>query len=765
LKGLARLTAHPDYNRFLRFEPILRRSIPVLIGIFVTVVAAAIYLRLENDHRTVTANTKAEMTLVADVVADHLLVAWALDDVAPAVLTVEDFNAALNKIPIRANGEVLVVDEDGIVQASRPMGSPFLGQRLSEIFGATQPLTQIGERAGVLDMTIADGRRVFATIAKVGPTPVRVAVVHDVEQAFAWWQGLAAFRITIFSTTGFVLVLLAGAFFWQAARAREADRIYDSTRARLDTALIHGRCGLWDWDIATGRVFWSQSMFDMLGHTAKDEVISFAELEAMIHPEDLNLKRLANTIMDAEDPSIDCAFRMRHAEGHWVWLRARGQLVNDNARSRPHLVGIAVDISEQRKLAERSEAADLRLRDAIESISEAFVLWDGDKRLSLCNSKYQQFHNLPDAAVQPLTPYQAVIAAAKHPVVRTQIAVEREPEPGARTFEAQLEDGRWLHISERRIKGGGFVSVGTDITPLKKHEERLMESERELMATVADLRRSRQALEQQAQQLVDLADKYSLEKERAEAANQTKSQFLANISHELRTPLNAIIGFSEILEGNLLGQCGPDKYAEYGRDIKTSGEHLLSVINDILDMSKIEAGRVSLEPETLDVRALVEESIRIISARAGERQITFDADLPEGLKITADKRSLKQVLLNLLSNAVKFTGENGKIGVKVARKGGAITFVIEDDGIGIAKRALRKLGRPFEQVENQFTKSHKGSGLGLAISKSLVEMHGGKFRIESEEGKGTAVHVRLPVNVASKSARKADVEHQDAKVA
>ena len=257
---------------------------------------------------------------------------------------------------------------------------------------------------------------------------------------------------------------------------------------------------------------------------------------------------------------------MRHANGHWVWLRARCELVRQPGEPGLHLIGIAVDITEQKTLVEKTAAADMRLRDAIETIPEAFVLWDADNRLVLCNSNFQELHNLPDDAIAAGTSYEDVVAAGRKPVVRTKVASDGPPIPGARTFEAQLDDGRWLQISERRTKDGGYVSVGTDITDAEAHEEKLIDSEQRLIATVADLRtRSRRS--NAGQQLADLAEKYAEEKTRAEEANQAKSKFLANMSHELRTPLNAIIGFSEIMESGMFGPLGADKYHEYCRDI------------------------------------------------------------------------------------------------------------------------------------------------------------------------------------------------------
>ncbi|HEX3442517.1 MAG TPA: ATP-binding protein, partial [Pseudolabrys sp.] len=404
-----------------------------------------------------------------------------------------------------------------------------------------------------------------------------------------------------------------------------------------------------------------------------------------------------------------------------------------------HLIGIAVDITEQKHLVERTVAADMRLRDAIETIPEAFVLWDADNRLVLCNSNFQELHHLPDEAITVGASYEAVVAAGSQPVVRNKVASAGPTLPGARTFEAQLEDGRWLHISERRTKDGGYVSVGTDITALKTHEEKLVDSEKRLMATVSDLRASQQ-------RLGELAEQYAAEKTRAEEANQAKSKFLANMSHELRTPLNAIIGFSEIMESGMFGPLGAEKYQEYCSDIRDSGQYLLDVINDILDMSKIEAGRIRLDFEDLDLDTLLNESMRVVSSKAQEKQLALTAKIAPGLTLRADRRALKQIVLNLLSNAVKFTPGGGRVTVRGRTTDHCIVLGIADTGIGIAKDALAKLGRPFEQVESQLTKSHQGSGLGLAIAKSLVELHGGRMSIRSTLGKGTMVVVNLPLD-------------------
>src|SRR5207244_1833821 len=236
--------------------------------------------------------------------------------------------------------------------------------------------------------TRGDGRRALATVRSLSSGRGQLAVYQPRSDALATWRSDTTLTVTLSATTGFVLLILGFAFHWQATRAREADLIYDTVRGRIDTALNRGRCGLWDWDLARGRIFWSHSMFDILGLPPRDDLLTFGEVSALVHPADVKLYELAAQLADATTKSIDRAFRMRHAAGEWVWLRARCELVRQPGEA-AHVIGIAIDVTEQINLAEKSEAADERLRDAIESISEAFVVWDADNRLVLCNSKFQ----------------------------------------------------------------------------------------------------------------------------------------------------------------------------------------------------------------------------------------------------------------------------------------------------------------------------------------------------------------------------------------
>jgi two-component system cell cycle sensor histidine kinase PleC len=743
IKGLAQAIAKPAYRRLLTAEPVLRRAVPALIIAFLITIGIGAVIQILDRHRQAISDAVHSLDTIADFASERF------DRLAQAEKSAAIRRDLLERVlspgATAFGRRILLSDADGVITATAPADG-LVGLRLVDVLGERQPLTILGASAGVLEITLGDGDRALATVRNLSSTRGQLTVLQRRAHALAAWRADTALTVTLTATTGFVLLILGFAFHWQSTRAREADVIYDTVRSRIDTALNRGRCGLWDWDLASGRIYWSHSMFAILGLSPRDDLMTFGEVSRLVHPEDIKLYEFATELADAKASAIDHEFRMHHASGKWVWLRARCELVRQAGDAGLHLIGIAVDITEQKSLVEKTAAADLRLRDAIETIPEAFVLWDHENRLVLCNSNFQKLHNLPDWAIEPGTPYEDVVEAGRKHVIRTKVVTDDVTIPGARTFEAQLDDGHWLQISERRTKVGGYVSVGTDITPLKLHEKKLVDSEQRLMATVVDLQNSQQKLEVQAQQLIDMAEKYAEEKNRAEEANKTKSKFLANMSHELRTPLNAIIGFSEIMESGMFGALGAEKYHEYCRDIRESGQYLLDVINDILDMSRIEAGRLKLHIESLELDRILTDALRVVTAHAQDKQLKVTAEIAPDIQLKADRRALQQIALNLLSNAVKFTPQNGRIIVRGRYSCGAVVIGIQDSGIGIPRDALKKLGRPFEQVESQLTKSQHGSGLGLAIAKSLVELHGGVMRIRSAPGAGTTVVVRLPID-------------------
>lgn len=749
LSGQARHLSAPLWARFLRSESFLRRSIPVLIIVLLVLVAGARTGSLLGSAQRVQETAKQQIALLSDLLALKIEAQTDVitdDNGTTARIPANALLSAIQEVSLQNGQAAFLFDLSGRLVEQSPDNAAFKGVNLARLSGGGEFQFISDRHAGVQTILLDGESTAYATLRPLmhGDELVgKLMISHLHEPLYASWNQQVKLNITLFMAISSVLLVILYAYFAQGSRARESDTLFLETNARFDTALARGRCGLWDWDLSRGRIVWSRSMYQMLGMEPTDKFMGYGDLAHLLHADDQDMISLANAAFQSSQKQIDHRFRIMHSSGSWVWMRIRAELVRYKG-SDPHLIGIAVDISEQEALKQKSRDADIRLRDAIENISEAFVLWDSKKRLVMCNSKYQQLYQLPASAVVGGTAHHDVMAQSRKPRVRHQVKTDRKPDKGVQTFEAQIEDGRWLQISERRTQDGGFVSVGTDITQIKRNQEKLVESERMHMATIADLRKTQQELERQAQKLVEFADNLNEEKMRADAGNKAKSEFLANISHELRTPLNAIIGFSDIMRSNMFGPLGSTKYVEYADDIHDSGNFLLGVINDVLDMSKIEAGRFQLQPETVHLHDLLDETLRIIKIQADEADLTVGQKIPKSLELVADRRAVKQILLNLLSNAVKFTPKGGKIDVSAKALKHDVNIVIRDNGIGIAPEALDRLGQPFEQVQDQFTKDHKGSGLGLAIARSLTALHGGQFKITSGVGEGTTVSVRLP---------------------
>ncbi len=276
------------------------------------------------------------------------------------------------------------------------------------------------------------------------------------------------------------------------------------------------------------------------------------------------------------------------------------------------------------------------------------------------------------------------------------------------------------------------------------HEQRLLDSERRLLATVAELTQSRRSLEEQAQQLADLAERYHEQKSCAEAANRAKAEFLANMSHELRTPLNAIIGFSQLMGSQTFGPLGSKKYGDYCAHILASGEYLLRVVSDVLDMARLEAGRECLTYARFRAEQAVSRAVMDIASIAREKGVAVRVDVCAEVTVEADPLAVERILITLMRNAVKFAPEGGEISIGAAAGADLIHFTVEDNGPGIAAENLVRLGRPFEQGAAVMINGMKGSGLGLAIANSLVELHGGTLRLRSRPGQGAAALVSLP---------------------
>jgi|GEM_PF-2276050 len=372
----------------------------------------------------------------------------------------------------------------------------------------------------------------------------------------------------------------------------------------------------------------------------------------------------------------------------------------------------------------RIARAEARLIDAMDSIPQGFALFDQEDRLVHCNRNYKTIVAGSRVALEPGVPYRDLCRAM---VEGSQIVEARDDGEawlderlmrhrlGRNREDLQLTDGRWINIVERRTRDGDIVTVSSDITDVKLREAVLTEA-----------------------------------RQQAELANRAKSEFLANMSHELRTPLNAIIGFSEMIRDGAFGPVGSAKYIEYAGDIRESGAHLLELINDILDLSKVEAGEIALNEEIVDLGRAARACVRLVGARAQANDLALEVDISDELPhLFADERKVKQIFINLLSNAIKFTEPGGRVSLRISvRADRAVEVVVADTGIGIAPQDIDQVMKPFFQVDSRLARKYEGTGLGLPLCKSLVALHGGSLKLESEVGVGTSVWIVFPATRA-----------------
>ncbi|MEQ9506053.1 MAG: ATP-binding protein [Hyphomonas sp.] len=517
----------------------------------------------------------------------------------------------------------------------------------------------------------------------------------------------------------------------QATRNHESDRI-------LGLVMRGAQAGYWEWSHTTNTIFFSEGASDILGLDRSglatlDDLLAQSPVEA--HERIHGAFDKARTI-----GWIHITFPVSAPHGRWIEMR--GSVSDDPVTGQQVFGGMMLDVTSRKQAEDRVKAAEQRLRSAIEGFAGPFALWDTRKRLLYWNRAFAHDFGLQDTLRAGMGHDTMQIARAG------AVLVERQSTEDSRTTLLALRNGRWLKMVERPTNDGGLLTVGVDVTENIRNEEELKKQQEKMKRAARDLERSEG-------KATELSRKYFEEKAKAEHAAFTKSAFLANMSHELRTPLNAIIGFSEIMMNELSGPLGHPSYKEYSGDILASGQHLLDMINDILDMAKIEAGKMTITPQPIDPVDPVDAAMRMIRRKAEEKEIDLVLEASPNLPdIDADHRAIRQMVLNLISNAIKFTDRGGKITLRVEQRGPDIYFTVTDTGIGIPAEDIDRLGQPFEQVSKTKDRNTDGTGLGLSLTKSFAEMHGGQLSISSVYGEGTTVTFYLPIGGPGASSQK-----------
>lgn len=498
----------------------------------------------------------------------------------------------------------------------------------------------------------------------------------------------------------------------------------------MNLTMEGAQAGFWELHSNTKALKVSDQMARLIGRAGGGDMSLSQFMEYIFEADRANVQTAFERAMETR--VLNVAFRPQHNARN-KWIELSGREVKDHDESYIHFAGIAADVSDRKAKDDRLKAAEQRLRNAIEGYDGPFAIWDNRKRLLYWNSAYSRCFNLERELREGMS--HATVSLAIAGAIRQDTPSETEPN----TSLIHVNTGRWYKFVERVTPEGGKISIGVDVTESTLSTSQLGRQKQKLKGLIADLERSEG-------HAASLAKKYAVEKERAERAANSKSAFLANMSHELRTPLNAINGFSEILSSELYGPLGDARYIEYANDILMSGKHLLDMINDILDMAKIEAGKMGIEVRRIDPIEPVDTAIRMMRQRAEDAGIKLIFDPEENIpEIDGDHRAIRQMMLNLISNAIKFTDEGGRVAVTIRRRENMLRLAVTDTGTGIPEEDLPRLGKPFEQVSDTSDRNYEGTGLGLALTKSFAEMHGGKMSIASKLGRGTMVAIYLPV--------------------
>jgi len=494
-----------------------------------------------------------------------------------------------------------------------------------------------------------------------------------------------------------------------------AETELEKSREQFMLAVKGSHDGIWDWDLRDNSMYLSSRFKEIIGYEDDELQNMLSTLVDIIHPDDKKwVMDEIEIYMCEELPEFKIEVRAKHKNGGYVWTLIRGDALRYENGVAYRMAGSITDITKRKQAEIEIYEEALRRRVLIEQSYDGIVVFDQEGKVLEANKKYADLLGYSSEEVLKLYvwDWDALFSREKLQILFKK--VDNLP----RQFETRFKrkDGILLdvEVGSNTVAFGDQIltfCVCRDITVRKQQEKELMNA-------------------------IQIA----------ESSNEAKSQFIANMSHELRTPLNAIIGFSEILLSKTNGDL-TDKQTKYLNNINVSGKHLLEVINDVLDISRIEAGQMELERSYFSFFNLFEEIETMITPFSTKKNISieFKGEIRND-RIFADRLKLKQIMLNIISNAIKFTSNNGLISIRANEWEGNLEISISDTGIGIPNHHLKDIFNPFTQVDTSNRRSYGGAGLGLAIVKQFVEIHKGNVWVKSEEGKGSTFIFIIPVH-------------------
>ena len=647
-----------------------------------------------------------------------------------AAIPLRFFGDFFLSLQVGDHGLVTLLRADGVTLVREPVDDR-IGERMpgsSPLFNTYLPQSPIGT---LRLLSSSDGiDRIFA-YRQVANLPLVVTVGIAVDDALSGWYAELRQYIAVWLGCATLLAAFTLIMVRHANRRETTERLAREVEDRFRRVVANIPGGVFqrvhEPDGTFTYNFLSANAKQIFGYPAEAIIRTPSLMLDLIHEDDR--PALDRAIRESAErmATLTMEYRIRRPDGEVRWIQTNStprRLLNGDVVSD----GLIIDVTERKQMElalQKSEADAARARalltDAIESINGGFVIYDAEDRLVLMNRTAREWN--PDFAAVALpgaTHEELIRAAAKtgrlvgtgpdiDAIVQQRLQLHRNAygQPIERCV-----GGRWFQVTEYPTSDGGVVVLRTDITELKQANLRLEEA-----------------------RLI------------ADQASRAKSEFLAMMSHELRTPLNAVLGFSEIIRDHV-DTLPSAKVAEYAADVYSSGTHLLTLINDVLDLSKMEAGRMELNRQPIEVDEIVDRSLRMVKDRAMRHSIDIIKEVAPHLPpLWADERKLIQILLNLLSNAVKFTPDGGRVVISAHHDRNSVILRVADNGIGIAADDIAKALSPFGQIDSLLTRQHAGTGLGLPLAKNLAELHGASFELESALGLGTTVTLRFPLGL------------------